>query len=252
VFGLGEGMTGQPLYHWEDGTGTIQVDASVMQNLGPGWYYFTITDNVCTVTDSILVTQEQSPIADFDVSVLSGCSPLTVVFTNTSQNSTFYQWNFGDGQALNTADMSTPLTVVYVDDAVIRLISSKGPCADTAFASVVISVCGCTDPNGVNYNPLAEVDDNSCVYPNPQIIIPNVFSPNGDAVNDVFSIQTTYSTNIKFTVVNRWGSTMYEGDGVNPSWNGSEATEGVYFYTYTVTGLTGNEFSGQGFVQLFR
>lgn len=252
VFGLGEGMTGQPLYHWENASGTVEVDASVMQNLSPGWYYFTITDNVCSVNDSILVTQELPPSASFDASVLSGCSPLTVVFTNTSENATFYQWNFGDGTTLNTADYNTPLTMVYSDDAVIRLIASKGPCADTVFASVVISVCGCTDPNAVNYNPLAEVEDGSCVYPNPQIEVPNVFSPNGDAVNDIFSIATTYSTNIKLTIVDRWGLTMYEGDGVNPSWDGSEASEGVYFYTYTVTGLTGNEFSGHGFVQLFR
>lgn len=252
VFGLGEGMTGQPLYHWEDASGTIQVDASVMQNLAPGWYYFTITDNVCSVNDSILVTQEQAPFAEFGASVVSGCSPLTVVFSNTSLNSTFYQWTFGDGQTLNTADLNTPLTVVYADDASIRLIASKGPCADTAYASIVINVCGCTDPNAVNYNPLAEVDDNSCVYPNPQIEVPNVFSPNGDAVNDVFSLNTTYSTNIKLTIVNRWGLTIYEGDGMNPVWDGSEVSEGVYFYTYTVTGLTGNQFSGQGFVQLFR
>ncbi|OFY18145.1 MAG: hypothetical protein A2W98_07535 [Bacteroidetes bacterium GWF2_33_38] len=44
------------------------------------------------------------PIADFDSSA-QGCEPLTVQFSNKSQNATNYEWNFGDG---NTSSQENP------------------------------------------------------------------------------------------------------------------------------------------------
>ena len=254
VIGVGSGFTGQPQYHWEGpgNNGANQINASVMQNLPSGWYYFSITDNVCSVNDSIFLTQEPPPVASFTASAVSGCSPLDVTFTNTSQNATFYQWDFGNGNTLNTADLNTPIPQTYSSNAVVRLIASKGPCADTTVISISISVCGCTDPNGLNYNPLATVDDNSCVYPDPTVEVPNVFSPNADGINDYFMIKTTYATSVEFTIVDRWGIKMFEGSGIDAAWNGEGANEGVYFYTYTVKGLLGKEVTGQGFVELFR
>ena len=258
VSGLATGLTGQPQYHWEGpGTnGPIQVNASSAQNLPPGWYYFTVTDNVCSVEDSIYVDQEPAPVADFNTNVISGCSPLSVLITNTSQNANMYSWDFGNGNTLNTADLSTPINQVYNNDAVIRLIASKGPCADTMWVSIDTDICGCMDPEAINYNPTANVDNGSCIYPIPEVEVPNVFSPNGDGVNDTFFLTTKYVTNIKITIVDRWDLPMVEVEGLNPSWdgkiNGLEASEGVYFYHYEITGMAGASLEGHGFVQLFR
>ena len=41
--------------------------------------------------------QVNFPSANFQLSVNSGCVPLTVSFTNTSQHATQYQWDFGNG-----------------------------------------------------------------------------------------------------------------------------------------------------------
>ena len=61
---------------------------------------------------------------------------------------------------------------------------------------------------------------------------------------------------IEFTITNRWGITMYTGSGINPVWdgkvNGNPASEGVYFYQYKVTGVTGDVLEGHGFVELIR
>lgn len=258
VWGLATGLTGQPQYHWEGPGqgGPIEIDASVLQNLPPGWYYFTVTDNVCTVYDSIYVDQEPAPVADFNTSEISGCSPLTIVITNTSQNANMYSWNFGNGNTLNTADLSTPIVQVYNNDGIIQLIASKGPCADTMWVSIDTDVCGCMDPEAINYNPTANVDDGSCIFPTPEVEVPNVFSPNGDGVNDVFQLTTKYAVSIKITIVDRWGLPMVEVEGVNPTWDGKigglEATEGVYFYQYEITGMAGASLEGHGFVQLFR
>ena len=55
--------------------------------------------------------------------------------------------------------------------------------------------------------------------------IVNAFTPNGDAVNDVF----LKGLNIK--IFNRWGELLYEGtDGWNGKYNGKLVSPGTYFY----------------------
>ncbi|WP_343607022.1 choice-of-anchor L domain-containing protein [Fluviicola sp.] len=257
VSGIGQGITGQPHYHWEGPNtgGPISIDASVMQNLGPGWYVFTITDNVCSVTDSVYLDSEPGPIADMSLSAISGCNPLNVTFTNNSQNATNYEWYFGNGNTAFVNDLSSQ-SQTYTASADIALIVINGPCRDTAFASVLIVECGCTDPLATNYDPTAVQNDGSCLYPEPTVIVPNIFTPNGDNNNDVFKLTTTNATDVNIRINNRWGNVVYEGSGLDPFWdgkiNGTLAADGVYFLQYTVKGLMGKEITGQGFIQLIR
>ncbi|MES2557163.1 MAG: choice-of-anchor L domain-containing protein [Bacteroidota bacterium] len=254
------GITGQPLYSWTGpgNPGPNNIDATVMQNIPSGWYYFTVSDAVCSVNDSVFVTQEQSPVAQFSADVMAGCDPLTVTFTNTSQNATNYVWSFGNGNNANVNDLSSQ-TQTYNNSTTVQLIALQGQCADTMTLPIVVSVCGCTDPTALNYNPLATVDDNSCVYPIPPlptVEVPNVFTPNDDTDNPVFVLTTTNATDIELTIVNRWGNTVYTGKGINPAWDGkvnsTDAAEGVYFYKYIVTGIGGDKLEGHGFLQLIR
>jgi hypothetical protein len=52
------------------------------------------------------------PTADFTASVTTGCSPLTVNFVNNSQNTSSYEWDFGNGTVLNVNDT----LVIIVND----------------------------------------------------------------------------------------------------------------------------------------
>jgi len=69
--------------------------------------------------------------------------------------------------------------------------------------------------------PLAEV-----------VVVPNVFTPNGDDVNDLFVIQADHLVNSSLQIFNRWGVSVYEGDLDKP-WDGksggSETVDGTYF-----------------------
>ncbi len=260
VSGVASGITGFPQYNWTGpyNSGSFSIDATVLQNIPAGMYYFTVTDGVCSVNDSILVTQSQPPIAQLSASILAGCDPLTVTFTNTSQNTTNYAWNFGNGQTANVNDLSSQ-TQTYSNSAVIQLIAFQGNCSDTATVSISVSVCGCTDPSALNYNPAATVNDGSCTYPippTPTVEAPNVFTPNAGEDNPIFFLTTTNAANVELTIINRWGNTVFDQSGLNPGWdgkvNGVDAAEGVYFYKYTVTGLGGDKLEGHGFLQLFR
>lgn len=257
VSGAGIGMTGQPLYLWQGPgiNGPNTINATVLQNIGPGWYYFSITDNVCSVQDSILLTSEPAPIAQISPSSSSGCNPYTVTFTNNSQNATSYVWDFGPGDVVNTTNTSSQTRTYTVNDQVM-LIAINGPCRDTAYASITISNCGCTDGDADNYDPNATVDDGSCEYPEPSAIIPNIFTPNGDKDNDVYMLTTVNTVSVTLTITNRWGNKVFEGTAAAPFWdgkiNGNPAVDGIYFLQYTLTGLKNKEVKGQQFIQLVR
>lgn len=86
--------------------------------------------------------------------------------------------------------------------------------------------------------------------------IPNVFTPNNDLVNDLFTIEIENYSSFEGILLNRWGKTVFEWNDVATGWdgtiNGNPASEGTYFYKISVIGINGdiNEFSG--FLELTR
>lgn len=60
-------------------------------------------------------------------------------------------------------------------------------------------------------------------------IIPNVFSPNGDGVNDVFSIGSL-PQNSRLTIYDRWGVMVFSSGAYANSWTGLAGIDAVYFY----------------------
>ena len=87
--------------------------------------------------------------------------------------------------------------------------------------------------------------------------IPNVFTPNGDGVNEVFAIEATGLENISCEIFNRWGIKVAALTQPNETWDGrttsgQPAVEGVYYYVVRAKGTEGDEISRTGFVQLLR
>lgn len=70
--------------------------------------------------------------------------------------------------------------------------------------------------------------------------IPNVITPNGDQINDEFSIPESYSScyDYELKIFNRWGNSIFEGTKTTTFFNGKDAngesvSKGVYFYTFS-------------------
>lgn len=96
------------------------------------------------------------------------------------------------------------------------------------------------------------------------LVVPNIFSPNGDGINDEFRIFTeidleqTDMINIKsFRVYNRWGQEVYRGNGPLARWdgtnNGKPAPSEVYIYHIVVDVLkAGRQEELKGQVTLVR
>jgi hypothetical protein len=249
-----------PLYNWSGPSTTpINFNGTVWIDRPAGWYYFTVTDAVCTENDSVFVDILDPPIASFEASVESGCIPFDVTFTNTSENATNYSWDFDNGNTLNTGSQD-PLTTSYINDGQIELIAfDANGCSDTSYVQVYSSICGCNDPLAVNYDPLVEVNNGACIFPDPVITLPNVFTPNGLEQNNNFEIISTYASLIEMRVENRWGQIVFEGSGpTSPKWdgtslNGTDCIEGTYFVFWKVVNVNGTKtLEGHGFVELIR
>jgi gliding motility-associated-like protein len=65
--------------------------------------------------------------------------------------------------------------------------------------------------------------------------IPNVFTPNGDGINDVFEIRglDKFVQN-ELVIVNRWGNEVYHKTNYQNNWTGEGLNEGTYYYVLKV------------------
>jgi gliding motility-associated-like protein len=87
--------------------------------------------------------------------------------------------------------------------------------------------------------------------PKIHIFIPNIFTPNGDGVNDGFTLFTDSELNIdRLMIFDRWGNKVFENRNLPPNdpdlgWNGRFKGElvnpGVYVYSFQITFPDGTE-----------
>ena len=63
------------------------------------------------------------------------------------------------------------------------------------------------------------------------IIVPNVFTPNGDQYNQYFFIpKIELYAESELNVVDRWGKTVFTSKGYKNDWDGDGLSSGVYYY----------------------
>lgn len=92
------------------------------------------------------------------------------------------------------------------------------------------------------------VSQTNTVIACPAIEIPNVFTPNGDGINDVFKINLSGESLINFNVniYDRWGILVFASSSINNKWDGRTTSglkveSGTYFY---VLDLNSVEYKG--------
>lgn len=90
------------------------------------------------------------------------------------------------------------------------------------------------------------------------IFMPNVFTPNGDNVNDLLEIQSIYLEEIiNFQIFNRWGEMIFETSDIAQGWdgtqNGQEQPIGIYLYNIeTLCSANGKKYIKSGDFTLIR
>jgi gliding motility-associated-like protein/uncharacterized repeat protein (TIGR01451 family) len=83
-------------------------------------------------------------------------------------------------------------------------------------------------------------------------IIPNVFSPNGDGANDNFEINGLTGLESQIVIVSRWGNEVYKNYNYKNDWDGSQLSEGTYFYVLTVKAADAKSVKYSGYITIVR
>jgi len=91
----------------------------------------------------------------------------------------------------------------------------------------------------------------------PDIVIPNTFTPNGDGVNDVFTILVNSKIKIKsFRIYNRWGETIFITSDITNFWDGfiknTMVPVGVYYWVLEGDDNSQKKFLKSGSVTVLR
>jgi trimeric autotransporter adhesin len=85
-----------------------------------------------------------------------------------------------------------------------------------------------------------------------------LFTPNGDGVNDVFKpISGFISNEYKFMVFNRWGEKVFETENTEAGWDGGlgnnlPSPDGVYLYRIFLKTKDGAEIDKRGTVIIMK
>ena len=154
------------------------------------------------------------------------------------------------GECTDQIDFYTVYFKPTDNEEFVKLATTK----ETTFAHTGLqSFAGCyvvtaTDVRGIE-SPLSnEVCNDNCIT----FILPNIITPNGDGLNDVFrpDKRAAFIKSMKFKVFNRWGVQVFEktattGDDVFINWrgvdkDGNRLTDGVYYYEAEVEFFTRN------------
>ncbi|MGV3505300.1 MAG: ice-binding family protein [Adhaeribacter sp.] len=86
-----------------------------------------------------------------------------------------------------------------------------------------------------------------------ETVIANVFSPNGDGVNDTWEILNiqNYPDN-DLVIINRWGNEVYRRKGYRNQWDGGQLSAGTYFYVLKMKVCDGSYKTYKGYVMIMR
>jgi hypothetical protein len=88
------------------------------------------------------------------------------------------------------------------------------------------------------------------------VFAPNVFTPNGDSINNVWKIEGENYYEGRVYIVNRWGEVVFETDNLEIGWDGTfkgmSCSEGVYIYSLIYKDSDGKLYQQTGHVTLIR
>ena len=174
-----------------------------------GEYWLEITLNGCSNADTMEVTMLPIPQFTLGADTLICEVPFQISPSNVYAS---YLWQDGSTNASYTVVEPGTYTVAITD---------ASGCAGAASIQV----------------------GNGC---QPEITVPNVFTPNGDDVNDLFFVNGANISKFSMVIVNRWGHVMREFSSITDNWdgktpNGNEANTGVYFWKIVYSYILGTE-----------
>lgn len=198
----------------------IHAPVATVMSIPDGYHhlYWTISSPGCisTVDTAIVFAPNTAKILTSDTSICLSDLPFSIQGAQSGQNQTPY-WILLSGSAdvSNKYSSSTQLTGASVGEVVYIYRLKHSLCGYTE-DTIRIQITNCNDE--INFD------------------IPTVFTPNKDGDNDFFNIKNLQqiAPDCKVTIINRWGSVVFQSTGYLDPWDGTFKGEnmptGTYFY----------------------
>lgn len=216
---------------WNLGNGSTSSQPTVATTYASGTYTVSLTAVSSTGCRDTAYQNITIPLASINAGFgysSSGCD--STVFINNSTGATSYHWIFDNG---DTSNVAAPQLSLSQGIHTVTLTVSNGTCSASAVKSIDIEPSAPANPGH----------------------IPNVFTPNGDGVNDVLDFSPYYNCgSFQFEIFDRWGLSIIKSSQTKSNaWDGRTTSgmpvpDGTYFYI--LTGQAGNTLRGS--VTLFR
>ena len=197
-------------------------------------YYNAIRVIAKITTEATIRTEKNEGDRPESITTISGSAPLEINFSANGNVpvASYYYWEMYSGNEafITRTDENHRYTFTEAGTFLVKL-------------RVENAYCNYTDSVTIKVSESA-------------ISAPNVFTPNGDGINDEFRV--AYKSIIEFDcwVFNRWGSKVYHWTDPQKGWdgtvNGKQAHEGAYFYVVKALGSDGIKYNLKGDINLLR
>ena len=237
-------------FTWDNSFPPAHIHDTIQENLQSMEYTIIVTGEsvspdaqpgtFCFDTLLIYVPDTGDVTAMFDTLAFADTvhtiDPYQVTFVNQSVNGRRYQWIFydKDGNKISDSNEENP-TYTFPEGIykVVLVAESRDYCRDSLIYRYIY------------------------VRGKSMIEVPNVFTPNGDGMNDLFIVKNKTLKEFRCIILDRWGVKMYEWNNANNGWdgkltNGAEAIPGVYFYIITGAGDDNVIYEFHGAFELLR
>lgn len=226
-------------YSWSTDSGNIILGGNTLfPTIDSGAnYIITVTNNIngCSSTDSVYIGEDLTA----EVTLLIDNNTVDTLYITAGEQSNFswfgdsgdVNWDFGDNNfSVDSIDIHT-YNLLGLYNATIILTADESGCV--AYDSVWIMVDG------------------------REIIFPNIFTPNNDGKNDIFSFRGEKIKEFNCYIFNRWGQEIYSWNTPVGAWDGrtiagKESPTGEYFYILKAVDNTGEIIEKKGMIMLMR
>ncbi|NEM96474.1 ice-binding family protein [Pontibacter burrus] len=218
-----------PTWRISSGQGTNQITVTV----GPvGGKIEVKANNGCGASNGTLKEVRVMELASMgEIKDLSNPCEGLKYMVDPVPGATSYTWRLPEGWSI-VAGEGTNIIMVQADkyDGIISVAADNG-------------VCG-TEPAAMRTDKSLQ---------DTEIVVPNVFSPNGDGNHDTWVISSFERfTDNEITVLNRWGAEVFKAKSYKNNWTGDNLSEGTYYYIGRVKLCDGSYRALKGYVMIVR
>ncbi len=225
-------------YFWSPPTGLSDPNVP-SPNAFPGGnttYSVEITDQYgCVFTDEVMVTVDNTFEPTLEGYVESDTifvGDTTQIFTTQDPNYN-YSWEFSE--SLSDLGISNPLAFPLENTTYTLVVTDASGCENTIQFLVVVTESPCDDPN---------------------IFLPNAFTPNGDGENDVLRLLGNGIEEMHLIIYNRWGQKVFETFDQSIGWDGtfkgSQLPPDAFGFYLTVRCINGDDYYKKGNITLLK